>query len=167
MILRAAGFIKRIIFMNCFQALRNLQKQPQEGVLEKKCSFSLGYNDVFWMFLVMNSSVNLGSESGRNSIIIFKRHVNPQAYKVIFYTSIKETWTEMYLEPSQTSTMELFCENSWRLKPVNYFPEKGQSYMLNLVLNTPLLNVPVLLKFWLLRFPRSGNLRFSMSLGVF
>ena len=32
---------------------------------------------------------------------------------------------QAYLEPSQTSTMELFCENSQRLKAVNYFPKKS------------------------------------------
>ena len=167
MILRAAGFINPIIFMNRFQVLRNLQKQPQESVLEKKMFFLARW---WWCFLNVSCYEQLkiqGSESCRNSIIILKRHVNPQAFTVIFPTSIKGTWTEAYLEPSRTSTMEFFCENSWRLKPVNYFRKRGQSYVLHLVLNTPLLNVPVLLKFWHLKFPRSGNLRLSISRGVF
>ena len=32
--------------------------------------------------------------------------------------------SEVYLEPSQTSTVELFCENSRQLKAVNYFRKK-------------------------------------------
>ena len=32
--------------------------------------------------------------------------------------------TEVYLEPCQTSMMELFCENTLRLVAVNYFLKK-------------------------------------------
>ena len=120
--------------MNRFQVLRNLQKQPQESVLEKKMFFLARW---WWCFLNVSCYEQLkiqGSESCRNSIIILKRHVNLQAFTVIFPTSIKGTWTEAYLEPSRTSTMEFFCENSWRLKPVNYFRKRGQSYVLHLVL---------------------------------
>ena len=35
--------------------------------------------------------------------------------------------TEAYLEPSQTSTMELFYENIERLLAVNYFRKKAPS----------------------------------------
>ena len=45
---------------------------------------------------------------------------------------------ETYLKPSRTPTMELFCENSYRLKAVNYFRKKGPSLMFDWVLNTPL-----------------------------
>ena len=41
--------------------------------------------------------------------------------------------SEVYLEPSQTSTMELFCENSWRLLAVNYFQKKAPSQMFDWV----------------------------------
>ena len=34
------------------------------------------------------------------------------------------TYAEAHLEPNQTSTMELFCENSWRLKTVDCFLQK-------------------------------------------
>ena len=34
---------------------------------------------------------------------------------------------EAYLEPSRISRMELFCENSTRLKAVNYFCKKASS----------------------------------------
>ena len=34
---------------------------------------------------------------------------------------------EAYLEPSRTSTMELFCENSERFKAVNYIRKKAPS----------------------------------------
>ena len=44
-----------------------------------------------------------------------------------------------HLEPSRTLTMELFRENSWRLKAVNYFRKKAPSQMFDWVLNTPLL----------------------------
>ena len=42
---------------------------------------------------------------------------------------------EVYLEPCQTSTMELFCENSWQLKAV-IFAKKAPSYIFEWVLNT-------------------------------
>ena len=38
-------------------------------------------------------------------------------------------FTEAYLEPSQKSTMELFCENSWRLVAINYFCANALSYV--------------------------------------
>ena len=38
-------------------------------------------------------------------------------------------FTEAYLEPSQTSTVELFCENSWRLVAINYFCTNAPSYV--------------------------------------
>ena len=34
---------------------------------------------------------------------------------------------KVYLEPSRTSTSELFCENSERLLDVNYFRKKALS----------------------------------------
>ena len=34
-------------------------------------------------------------------------------------------FSEAYLEPSQISTMEGFCENSQMRKTVNYFPQKS------------------------------------------
>ena len=46
--------------------------------------------------------------------------------------------SETYLEPSRTSTMELFCEASERLKAVNYFRKKAPEYVFGWVLNTPL-----------------------------
>ena len=36
-------------------------------------------------------------------------------------------FAEAYLEPSQTSTMELFGENSWRLVAINYFCTSASS----------------------------------------
>ena len=44
--------------------------------------------------------------------------------------------TEAYLEPSQTSTTDVFCENSQRLLDVNYFRKKAPSSMLDWVLHT-------------------------------
>ena len=35
------------------------------------------------------------------------------------------TLSEAHLEPSQTSTMKLFCENSKQLSVVNYFRKKN------------------------------------------
>ena len=41
------------------------------------------------------------------------------------------------LEPSRTSTMKPFCENSLRLKTENYFRKKALSWMFDCILNTP------------------------------
>ena len=46
--------------------------------------------------------------------------------------------TEAYLEPSQTSNMNIFCKNNLRPKAVNYFLRKAPLKMFDWVLNTPL-----------------------------
>ena len=58
----------------------------------------------------------------------------------ILWRTISDLFTraEVYLEPSQTSKMELLCEYSSWLKVINYFRKKTQSYMFNWVSNTPL-----------------------------
>ena len=38
-------------------------------------------------------------------------------------------FTEAYLEPSQTSTMELFCKNNWRFVAINYLCTNASSYV--------------------------------------
>ena len=52
----------------------------------------------------------------------------------VLYTPMRTVWkileyltgtAEAYLEPSQTTTMKLFCENSQRLKAVDYFSKKS------------------------------------------
>ena len=48
------------------------------------------------------------------------------------------SYSDEYLESSQTFTMEFFSENSLQLKAVNYFPKKDPSYIFDWVLNTPL-----------------------------
>ena len=48
-------------------------------------------------------------------------------------------FSEMYLEPTQKSTMDLFCENIYRLKNVHYFRKKAPSKIFEWVLNTPLM----------------------------
>ena len=47
-------------------------------------------------------------------------------------------YIETYLEPSRTSTMEVFCENSWKLLAVNYFHKKAPPLMFGKVRQTPL-----------------------------
>ena len=49
----------------------------------------------------------------------------------LFRTSYPET----NLEPSQTSTMNFFCENSEQLEAVKYFDKKASSLMYDWVLN--------------------------------
>ena len=49
-------------------------------------------------------------------------------------------FTEMYLKPNQTSTMELLCGNSERLVAINYFYKYASSEIFNWVLNTPLVD---------------------------
>ena len=44
----------------------------------------------------------------------------------------------MYLEPSPTSMMELFCKNSQQLLVVNSYCKKSPSWIFDKVLNTPL-----------------------------
>ena len=34
-----------------------------------------------------------------------------------------------YLEPGQTSTIELFCENNWGLVAINYFCTNAPTYV--------------------------------------
>ena len=46
--------------------------------------------------------------------------------------------TEMYLEPSRTYTMKIFCENNWRLLAFNYSRKKAPSQMIDWVLDSPL-----------------------------
>ena len=53
--------------------------------------------------------------------------------------------SETYLEPSRTSTMELFCENSQRLKAVKDFRKKPPLYIFNCILKVPL-QIPFHLK---------------------
>ena len=48
-------------------------------------------------------------------------------------------WSEVYLEPSETSTMKLFCKNSEWVLAVNYYRKKAPLWMFGWVLNTPLL----------------------------
>ena len=43
---------------------------------------------------------------------------------------------ETYLEPTRTFPMEFFCENSKRLKTVNYFRKKAPSQMFDWAPNT-------------------------------
>ena len=46
--------------------------------------------------------------------------------------------SEAYLEPSRTSLMGFFCENSYRLKAAYDFRKKAPSQMFDWILNTPL-----------------------------
>ena len=46
-------------------------------------------------------------------------------------------FAEKYLEPSRTSMMERFCNNSQQLKDVNYFRKNSPSYLFDQVINTP------------------------------
>ena len=55
-------------------------------------------------------------------------------------TFIAPSKSEAYLEPSQTSVMELFYENSCCLKAVDCFRRKAPSQMIDRVLDMPLLN---------------------------
>ena len=65
--------------------------------------------------LVPESSVKLtGSYLQVNIIQI--------AYSTFYMNNSR---AEVYLEPCRTSTMALFCENSWRLKAVYYFRKKS------------------------------------------
>ena len=48
--------------------------------------------------------------------------------------------SEAHLESSQTSVMELFCENSPRFKAVGYFCQRTSSWMFNMILNATLPN---------------------------
>ena len=46
----------------------------------------------------------------------------------LYFGNIKKKmllFSEIYLEPSQTFTMEIFCENSELLKVVNYIRKKA------------------------------------------
>ena len=45
-------------------------------------------------------------------------------------------FTEAYLEPSQTSTMELFCENSWPLVAINCFCTNTPLYVVDVWLGS-------------------------------
>ena len=45
---------------------------------------------------------------------------------------------EIYFQPSQTSAIEHFCENSYHLKAIKYFCKKVPLQMFGHVLNTPL-----------------------------
>ena len=46
------------------------------------------------------------------------------------------TYTKAYLEPSQTSMMQLFCENSKQLQTANYLFKKAPSQIFGWVQNT-------------------------------
>ena len=59
--------------------------------------------------------------------------------KIILHTS------ERYLELNQTSTIELFCKNSERLKAINYVRKKAPSHMFAWALNSaPVLSIRIL-----------------------
>ena len=47
---------------------------------------------------------------------------------------------EVYLEPSQTLTTELFYENCEQLVAINYLCKNSPSLMFDWVLNTPLVH---------------------------
>ena len=59
-------------------------------------------------------------------------------YVVLKNVKCKVMFTEACLEPSRTSTMELFCKNSERFVAINYFRKNIPSQMFDRVLNTPL-----------------------------
>lgn len=64
--------------------------------------------------------------------------------KILVYKFLKH-FLVVYLEPSWTSTMELFYENNWWLKAVNCLRKKAPLWILNGLLNTPLcLLVPLI-----------------------
>ena len=44
-------------------------------------------------------------------------------------------FTEVHLEPSRTSAMKLFCENSQWLVTIKYFCKNAPSHMFHWVLN--------------------------------
>ena len=46
-------------------------------------------------------------------------------------------WTELHLEPSQTSTMEPFCENSQLPKDVDHFRKQAPPQMFDWIPNAP------------------------------
>ena len=44
--------------------------------------------------------------------------------KRAFFDRFPHLFPEVYLEPNWISTLELFCGNSWQLKPIYYFRKK-------------------------------------------
>ena len=54
----------------------------------------------------------------KKSLILIWKH---QEKKLLYYS-------DAYLEPSRIFTMELFWEDSWRLKGVNHQPSNGMLY---------------------------------------
>ena len=52
--------------------------------------------------------------------------------KIIFYYKGQ---AEAYLEPSRTSVMEPFCENSYQFKTFKYFRKEALTYLFEWVLN--------------------------------
>ena len=47
--------------------------------------------------------------------------------------------SKAHLEPSQTSTIQPFCEKSYRLLAINYLYDNGPLLTFDWALNTPLL----------------------------
>ena len=63
----------------------------------------------------------------KNSFIILIIKGSVTGVFLDVFLIISEQVAEVYLEPSPTSTMEFFCENSWRVLAVNYCCKKAPS----------------------------------------
>ena len=57
----------------------------------------------------------------RNKCFLSKNTLFTWLTKASFKNELKEENAEAYLKPSQTSAMELFCENSPQLQAINFF----------------------------------------------
>ena len=97
-----------------------LQQQPPRGVLSKRCS--------------------------ENSRIPFFKNISGWLLLNLLKVSSfsPRLLTKTYLESCQTSTMDAFSKNIFRLKAVGYFREKVPSQMFDRILDTSLTNPNIL-----------------------
>ena len=79
---------------------------------------------------------------GSNTFLVSKGHFSLYLLQVPRGDKTKNL-AEVYLELSQTCTMELFCKNSWRLLAIDYFCKKTPLQTFNWVLDMPLFDLHV------------------------
>ena len=76
-------------------------------------------------FRVWCKSRELGGRQEEGGSKIPLCNPSDKSFSSDFLRTMMNYWTESHLESCQTSTMELFYENSQRLKDVDYFRKKA------------------------------------------
>ena len=119
-----------------------IKKQPTWRRLRKKCSLYIWETPrktkgSYWVELFFCWSFEICQLHMLSSFI--QQHFSPYS-KVNSMEKILK-YRLAYIEPCETSMMELFCEYRWLLLVVHYFPENAPSYLFQRALNISLKSI--------------------------